>query len=134
MLITDPVDLPVDAASGDLVLTAGKVILTTGVTAAVQGVRIRLQMIAGEWFLDLDAGVPYFERVGVPAAKAIYGQKYDQGKAERAIRTAIAAAPGIVKVGAVNVVFTGSTRGISTTWQAATAFGDTPADTLALGK
>jgi len=134
MLSADPVDLPLDPATGDLTFTNGRLVLTTGVPAVIQGARIRMQTIAGEWFLDLDTGVPYFERDGVPAAKAILGQKFSVAKASAAFRKQIFDTPGVTAVTALNVSFDGPTRALNVNWQAETAFGDTPADSLAAGK
>jgi hypothetical protein len=92
-----------------------------------------MSMIAGEWFLDLDAGVPYFERDGVPASKAIFGQKYDQAKALRAFRAALESTPGVVAITQLTVMFNAASRALAVTWRATTTFGDTPIDTLALG-
>lgn len=134
MLSADLIDIPIDPSSGDIVLTGGKIIMTSGVPAVVQGARIRMQMIAGEWFLDLDAGVPYFERVGVLATKALFGQKYDQSKNERAYRAALVATPGVLQpINSLNVSFIGTTRATTVTWSAKTAFGDTASDTLTTG-
>lgn len=133
ILSTDPIDMPIDPSTGDLTFTAGRVVLTAGLPAVVQGARIRIQMIAGEWFLDLDAGVRWFERVGVAASAAIFGQKFDQSKCDDEIRRAILAVPAVTTMQKLNSQFVGTTRGVSITWQAKTLFGDTPVDVIAVG-
>ena len=130
MLATDSIDLLLNAVTGDLAIPP---VLSSNFAGVVQAARVRLATIAGEWFLDLDAGVPYYERSGVAAAKAIFGQKFDQAKAIAAFRTAILSTPGIVSISTLTVFFTGTTRAITVQWQARTVFGDTPVDTLALG-
>ena len=134
MLSTDPIDLALDPSTGDLLIASGRLSLTSGVAAVVQGIRIRLQLIAGEWFLDLDAGVRYFPRDGVDARLAIFGAKFDETKAAREFRAAILATPGVLAVTQLAIDFDGRTRAMSVRWQASTVFGDTPADVLALGR
>ena len=129
-LLTDPIDLMINTTTGDIVIPP---VLTTGISAVVQSCRIALAMIRGEWFLDLDFGVPWFERVGVPAAGAIFGQKFNQPKANAAIRAALTDTAGVVTINRCDVSFNGSTRAIAVTWSVATVFGNTPVDTLALG-
>jgi hypothetical protein len=132
MLRSDPIDLLVNALTNDVVITTD-LALTSGVAGVMQAVRIRLATIAGEWFLDLDLGIPLFERVGVSTARAIFGQKFDQTKAANEFRKAILSTPGIVSVTSLEVTFDGKTRAMTVIWGAQTAFGDTPVDTLTLG-
>ena len=133
ILSTDPIDFPLDPVTGDLVITNGRLIATTGLTAVVQGVRRRIQMIAGEWYLDLDYGVRWFERSGVPAASAIFGQKFDQAKCDLELRRAILATPGVTSVIKMDISYSSTTRALSVAWQARCVFGDTPVDTIAIG-
>lgn len=133
ILSTDPIDIPIDPVTGDIVIVNGRITPSSGIAGVIQGVRRRIQMIAGEWFLDLDYGVRYFERFGVPAASAIFGQKYDQGKADAELRRAIIATPGVTSILRLDIAFSGTTRALSVNWQARCTFGDTPVDTLAVG-
>lgn len=132
MLATEPVDLLLNVVTGDLVITTD-LSLSSGFPAVVQSARIAMATFAGEWFMNLDAGVPYFERSGIPAAKALFAQKYNQGRAVAAFRTALAAVHGVTSINRLDVAFNASTRAMAVTWQARTVFGDTPVDTLALG-
>lgn len=58
-------DLALDPTTHDLLLTAGgNLRLTSGVPeAAAQRLTVRLAMFLGEWFLDANAGVPYFQSI-----------------------------------------------------------------------
>jgi hypothetical protein len=61
---------------GDLYFDGTTLHLASGVQAINQAIRGELQLFQGEWFLDLDAGVPYFERVtgrnpNVPDVKSL---------------------------------------------------------------
>lgn len=130
-LSTDPVDWKLDT-DGDLVLTTD-LVWTSGAAGVAQGIRIAVQMIRGEWFADLDEGVPYFEREGVTAAEALLGQKFDKLKADRAYRSAILRAPNIASVASLVVGFSARTRKLTATWAAVSAFGDTVTDQIATG-
>lgn len=132
MLLTDPIDLLTNAVTNDIVITTD-LALTSGIAGVMQSVRIRLATFAGEWFLDLDLGVPFFERDGVSRTRAIFGQKFDQTKAINEFRKIILSTPGIVSVTKLQVSFVGTTRAMTALWQAQTAFGDTPVDSLSLG-
>lgn len=138
ILSTDQIDMYVDPLTGDIPPT-GDIPMTSGIAAVVQGARIRLRMFKAEWFLNLDQGVPYLEREGVPAAQAILGQKFNKTKALNAFRDALlgtettSGVPGIVELLQLNVVFDGRARTMTVIWQARCEFGDTPPDTLVIG-
>ena len=140
-LRTDEIDIAVDPVTGDIPET-GDLTMASGITAVMQGARIRLRMFAGEWFLNLAQGVPYLERSdgSVTAAQALFGQKFDRGKTLRAFRDqllgdssrGIVGVPGIVELLALDVAWNGATRTATVTWKARTAFGDTPLDVLVI--
>jgi hypothetical protein len=132
LLATDPVDLAL-GPDGDLALDAsGSPYLVSGLDAVVQTCRMSLQLIRGEWFLDLQQGVPYFENQTVTEDQALLGQVFDERKALVAFRDALLAAPGVVEVLQLSVSFDNSVRTLAVTWAVRTQFGDTPADTLAV--
>lgn len=58
-------DLALDPASHDLLLTPdGDVRLTQNIPeSAAQRLTIRLATFLGEWFLDVTAGIPYFQQI-----------------------------------------------------------------------
>jgi hypothetical protein len=73
-------DLTLDATTGDILLQNGDLYLTTEYAAIAQDVRIRLRFFQGEWFLDLDAGVPFFQSLlvkspNLAAIREIIGEK-----------------------------------------------------------
>lgn len=53
-------DLELDH-DGDLVLDGGKLSLTRGIEAVAQRLKIRLSLLLGEFFLDPEAGFPWFD-------------------------------------------------------------------------
>jgi len=60
-------DLLQDINTGELILQNGDLVLCTGVDRARQFLAQRLSAILGEWFADLDEGLPYFESILVKA-------------------------------------------------------------------
>ncbi len=123
LLETDPVDLLL-GPDNDLVVTTD-LQLSRGIPAIMQSCRIALLMFAGEWFLDLKAGIPYWE--------SILAQKPEVAKKAAAIafRAALLGVPGVQEVTKLEVDFAGGTRRMSITWRVRCAFGETPEDTLA---
>lgn len=98
---------------------------TTGLDAVAQRLKIRMQMFKGEWFLDLDAGVPYWED--------ILGQKYDEAQVLAAFRGVLVKTRDVVKILSLTSSFDASTRKLKITWHVTTAFGDTEPDSLEVG-
>lgn len=129
MLESDPVTIRTDAA-GDLVITNGRTSLASGLDAAVIGATTRMRLILGEWFLNLGVGVPWLEREGVSAARAILGQRYNAAKLRSEMRRAILRTPGIVAITRLEVTFDTATRTATVTWRARCAFGDTDLNVL----
>lgn len=125
LLETDPRDLLLDA-NNDLVFEGGDLVLSRGVPGVAQACRIALLMFAGEWFLDLDAGIPYWQ--------SILGQKPAVAKAAAkiAVREALQSVEGVLEITKLEVNFVGASRTLTVTWAVRCAFGETPADTLAL--
>lgn len=59
-------DLAIDTeplGKNDLIVTNGDLTLVTDMAAIKQEIYIRLQFIAGEWFLDTTVGLPYFDNI-----------------------------------------------------------------------
>lgn len=130
LLANDPVKFARDV-NGDLVVPFQ---LVAGLDAVALGIRDRLLLFAGEWFLDLDAGVPYLPSVdgsnAVTERAALLGQKFDPVKTRAAFRREILSVPGVVAVPVLLTSFDGPTRRLAITWRATTQFGDTPSATL----
>lgn len=137
-LITDAITILLDPATGDL--PDGPLIEARGFEAVGQGARVRLSICAGEDFTNLDQGVRYRERPGVPAALALLGQKFNRSKAIAEFRLnllgdssrGIVGIPGVVTLPVLDATFNRDTREMDVQWKATTQFGDTPLDTLAV--
>lgn len=104
----------------------------SGLDAAVIGVRTRLLLFQGEWFLNLSAGVPWLPTAdgAVPESAAILGQAFDEIKVRAAILAEILTCPGVIDVPVLRVAYDGPTRALTIAWQARCAFGDTPVDVV----
>ncbi len=111
---TDPVDLLLDD-DGDLLVSGGLIYFSSGVRGVTQGIRIRMQTFKGEWFLDLNHGVPYWQD--------ILGKKFNEIKVREAFRRAITDAPGVNRVVDLQVEYDGATRAVNVWWKAQTIFG-----------
>ena len=124
-LIDEPQDLLLDDAN-DLVIEDGDLVFVRGIDAVKQACRIAMQMFRGEWFLDLDAGLPYWEQ--------ILGRKPAGGieVAQLLIRNELRRVRGVVEVTRLDVSFTGATRRLSARWQVRTFFGETDVDTIVI--
>ena len=68
-----------------------------------QDLRTRLNMFRGEWFLDLQEGVPYFENI-------IGVKDPDKNQIKSIFRDAILATDYVTSVTSLDLVIDGSTR------------------------
>jgi hypothetical protein len=128
-LVTDPLDVLLDA-NNDPVIANGDIVFAKGVPGVAQLIRVAVQMIAGEWFLNLLAGIAYLPNATVSETQALLGAKFDPVKTRAAFRTAILAVPGVSSIDTLNVSFEPTTRTLNVSWVVLTAFGDTVADSL----
>lgn len=132
MLETDPLDILL-GNDGDLAIVDGDLSWSSGLAGIAQGIRVALQLFKGEWFVDLDEGVPYLEREGVTSDEALLGGRFDEARALRYFRAAIGRAPGVLEIVSLSVTFDGPSRALTATWVVSTEFGDTRPDSLSLG-
>lgn len=110
-LETEPVTLKMNA-SGEVVVPWQFV---SGVEAVNVGITTRLKLFAGEWFLDLEAGVPYWTDV--------LGQKFDDRKVRAAFRREILTCPGVAEIRSLEAAFDGATRELTVAWEVRCEFG-----------
>jgi hypothetical protein len=125
-LIDAPRDLLVDA-DGDLVVTDGDAQFARGLTGIAQECRIAVRTFAEEWFLDLDAGIRYFQSIlvrGNPDVIALIAKKE--------YRDQLLAIDGVTGIERLDTAFDPATRTLTVTWQVSTALGNTPVDRLSV--
>lgn len=121
-LSTDSVDILL-GPDNDLVVDED-LHLVGGIDGVAQLCRVAVQMFAGEWFLDLDLGVRYWDVIlGVDGERARLAATAD-------FRAVLSAVPGVLRIVRLDVVFDGRTRTLTATWQVSTSLGDTPLDSL----
>jgi hypothetical protein len=125
-LVTDRACLELDA-DHDLVIPLR---FATGIHAVAQGIRVRLMLIRGEWFLDQSVGTPWLENDSVTAAQALLGQAFDREKLLAACREAILGTPGVNRILSLECEFDGAARRARVRWVVNTTFGDTEPDEL----
>ena len=128
LLESDPVVFA-RTATGDL---AFPLRLVGGIEAVGIGCRTRVLMFRGEWFLDLDVGVPWLptDNGRVAERDAILGQRFDDVKVRAAFLRELLTCPGVLDVPILRASFVGETRELSVSWTVRTVFGDTPLDTV----
>lgn len=99
----------------DLVVEGGDLQLARGAAAIVQSVRIAMGFFAGEWFLDLDAGVPYYQEVLVktPNINVLQG----------IFKDAILSVPGISDITTLNLSFDAASRTLTVEYTAVSDVG-----------
>lgn len=108
-------DLKLDPTTGDLELVAGDLVLVSGLDAIAQSARMRLLFFAGEWFADLDAGVPYFGEVLV--------KNPNPDQLRGIFRDVILGTEGVTDLLSLDLVYDGTARSVSITFTASTDLG-----------
>lgn len=125
ILIDEPRDWLL-GPDNDLVIENGDFVFARGLDAVAQECRIAIQMFAGEWFLDLDAGIPYWQEIlGFKPEAAIRA-------AQVAFTAELLAVQDVISVPLLDVKYVGATRTLNVRWQVKTVLGETPPDTIAL--
>lgn len=124
-LESDPQDVALDA-DGDILIDEQGLHFVSGKDAVVQAVLIRLRMFRGEWALNQDIGVPYFEDLIGDASK-VAGV---EDRARAAFGAAILDVPGVETILQLDVKINRQTRGMTVTWRAKCTFGDTAEGTV----
>jgi hypothetical protein len=116
-------DFAVDPDTGELLLVNGDLSFVSGLAAIRQEVSIRLRTFAGEWFLDVDAGLPYLTGERAPDLDAWRSR----------IRAEILAVLGVKEVLALELNLDGRTRRLRVVWRASTDLGALAGVTVAGG-
>jgi len=89
-------------ADGDLEVKNGSLHLTSGDEAVRQHLQQRLRMFLGEWFLDLDRGVPYFQDILV--------KNPNVNQVDGILKQIILTTPGIVELVSFTMNFDSTAR------------------------
>lgn len=126
LLETDPIDLELDD-DNNLIIPMRH---TYGLKGVAQGIKVRLLMVRGEWFLDLDIGMPYFEGEGIDPNIVIMGKPFNRDLTAGLIRERILRTPGVKAIEQLTVTFDGETRTVYVTYRVRVDWDDTLEDSL----
>ena len=126
LLETDPIDLKLDT-NGDLFVGPDGCEFTMGLAGVAQALQVQLRLILGEWFLNIDLGVPWYQRVG---QQGILGGKYDEKFFTAAIVTEALTCPGVVSILSAVPSYVSETRIAMMSLSAMTLFGATDVITV----
>ena len=101
-------DLKLDDLTGDLVIENADLVLTVGSDAVRQHLLQRLRTFMGEWFLNLDARLPYFQDILIkdPNLNAIDG----------VIKNVIIDTPGVLELLSFDMDYDSSTQALVLTF------------------
>lgn len=95
-------DLLLNDTTFDLEIVDGGLALTESVEAVRQYLRSKLKTVRGEWFLDLTAGVPYYEEV--------FKKGPDPVVIDAVFKEAILTTPGVLELLEFDMDLDGLTR------------------------
>ena len=112
---TAPIGFMLNAAADlDFDLLTG-MSTVAGLDAVVQAISSACGLFKGEWFLDLEAGIPHFEDV--------LGQTYSQQTVLTIFRKQILKVPHVLQILEISSVFDSATRVLAVTFEVSTEFG-----------
>lgn len=87
----DPIrDMDLDPTTGDIYTDDGDLAFNSGVAAIASDLKSRWSTFKGEWFLDLDMGVDYWD--------VVFVHQSDLGAIEAEFRREAMACPGVTAV------------------------------------
>lgn len=117
-------DFKLNSTYYDLSIVNGGIVPVTTSDEVSQNVAIRLQTYLGEWFLDTNLGLPWYQN--------ILGGK-DVRSANLVIRNQIVGTTGVSKVETFNSLWATTTRQLSLYATISTIYGDTSTVSVAVG-
>jgi hypothetical protein len=92
--------------------------LIDGAESVRQQIEIMLLTFLGEWFLDTDVGIPYFERILIKSP--------DRAQIEAILRAKVIAIDGVDQVTELDIQYEAATRRAVITLNAHTTYGLVP--------
>lgn len=116
--ITDPRQLALNTATGDILLVNGRFSFISGREAIAQDIVVRLRLFLNEWFLNLDAGVDWWSYLGEKFTNT------NEVALHSEIERVVTEAPGVESITKLSLTLDPVTRGLSISFTAPTAFGD----------
>lgn len=117
LLADQPLDLRIDTEDDDLYVGPNGPEMISGIDGVAQLALIAVRLFKEEWFLNLDAGMPWFQE--------ILGEKFDEALFRARLTETITAVPGVESIISLVIEFDASTRKATVTMKLRTKFGDT---------
>ena len=103
-------------SNNDLIIESGRLKVVRDGAEAVQHVRTRLQFYLEEWFLDLQAGTPYFQQ--------IFTKPANLANIESVLKVRILGTPEVERLIEFSMVYEGaSVRKLTVSFSAETTYG-----------
>lgn len=102
-------------SDNDIQIVDGGLPLVTGLDEIRQMASCRLQAFEGDWFLNLDLGMPYFQEILKKVTTA--------SQIEAIFLQEIGSIPGILDIDEFNLEFIDATRTLNVTFRATTTAG-----------
>ena len=102
-------------SSNDLIVNKGQLKLVSDGDEVVQHVRTRLQFYLEEWFLDLRAGTPYFQK--------IFTKPVNLANIESIIKSRILNTDGVLRLTEFKMDYEKSSRVLNISFSAETEYG-----------
>lgn len=115
-------DLSLDTLTADLIIQNGDLVLNSGLEAIRQNLQSRLSFFLGEWFLDVDAGVPYYQDV--------LKKNPDPVILDGVFKDAILGTPGVIGLDEFDMQMDTALRQLKLTFRARTTDGPIDFDEL----
>ena len=112
-------DIAIDPVSHDLVFDGQHFATVEGRQAVAQRLLVKFSMFEGEWFLDLDAGIPYRDEILV--------KNPDINLVGTVLRREILSTEGVTGLREFDISFDSARRELSLSFVAETDEGDLPA-------
>lgn len=103
-------------SNNDLVIKSGVIQTISNGEEVLQHVRTRLLFYKYEWFLNKNAGVPYFTE--------IFNKPVDLGKVESVLKSVILKTEGVLKLIEFSTEFNNETRVLKVSFSAETNWGE----------
>lgn len=119
-----PRDLEMDYTTGDLKVSGGDLLVVAGLNGIRQELTQRLQFFEKEWFLDLQAGMPYWDQ--------IFEKGVNLSVLKRLYQDEIEATPGVKLVKELNLRIDKSTRILYVDFVVNTDLGELTIDNFAV--
>lgn len=101
---------------GDIYLNEGSSELTTGQDSILQSLSQRINTFLGEWFLDTDLGVPWFEQILVKGPEPAI--------LDAVLKRVILETPGILQLKTFDIQIDSALRKMKLVFDARTVDGD----------